>query len=336
MVAGFAAGQSASGPLVAQESTAVHRGLPPGEFPNEPLGGQKGESQAEPQAADLVESAGQLDGGHLAYVQYLLAQIPPALQQAAHQPASAAVLVRALFCLSRPEQGEQRIRALAQPGDGALAEQVRQLSALPAQTQLLLFDLAMPSVAALSKPDRHALLQALGQLAQPDLDAGLFDLLLLVRLYAGASEDGEPGGVESGSDTKSLRSGNRGAAMNLLFSGLALAAGSGPDSERAFAAACDRAPVSYAWRVLPGAQLTPGALIGACRRLARLHPERKRALVAACEAAVIENSSVSLAEGQLLRVICALLAVPVPPLLPGQLRYLASAESLEWPLRLSL
>jgi hypothetical protein len=215
---------------------------------------------------------------------------------------------------------------LAVAGDQAWAERVRELSTLSAPARLLLFDLALPSVLALPMTDRDALLRALDRLAEPDLAAGLFDLLLLVRLQTEVDKHGDSGDREPDPDATARTGGNAGAAMNLLFSALARAAGRGTDVERAFAAASARAPASYRWRLLPDGRLSAGALIGAGLRLARLHPSRKRALVAACAAAVVENRRVSLAEGQLLRVICSLLAVPVPPLLPGQLRYLASLD----------
>ncbi|EIC19647.1 M48 family metallopeptidase [Thiorhodovibrio frisius] len=275
----------------------------------------------------LVQSAGQLEAGHLAYVQHLMTQIAPEIQQAAHQPQSAALLVQALFCLSRPDQSNHRMQVLAPPKGLALADWVRLLSALPAQAQLLVFDLALPSLQALPQRLRADLLRQLAELAAPDLDAGLFDLLLLVGVQAGASAHADLVSIASDPvDSIVDNSIGKGAAMNLVFSCLARAAGTGADVERAFAAACAQAPEPYAWRLLAGTGLRPGALIGAGRRLARLRPERKRALLAACEAAVVENASIRLAEGQLLRVICALLGVPMPLLLPGQLRHFAEVN----------
>ena len=60
----------------------------------------------------------------------------------------------------------------------------------------------------------------------------------------------------------------------------------------------------------------------ALSRLAALKPRFRKGLVEACAEAIIHDRRIRPVEGELLRAVCDALDCPMPPLLPGQFRFM--------------
>jgi hypothetical protein len=112
--------------------------------------------------------------------------------------------------------------------------------------------------------------------------------------------------------------------LRVLLSFLAYAGAQSQDNaDGAYAAAAERAPVDNLEPVLARDQLQLKDLDQALSRLAALKPRFRKGLVEACAAAIVHDQRIRPAEGELLRAVCDALDCPMPPLLPGQFKFMA-------------
>jgi Zn-dependent protease with chaperone function len=270
----------------------------------------------EPQA--VVERVGVIDPAGRAEAAALLRSCPEALQEAIRQPFSCVALIQALLLDARPEVRRVQVKELSTFVDAAmLAETARLLQsvdAVPPAQRLLLADLAMPALRALSAPQLAELERALHLLVHADGRVDVFEFALeqvLRRRIAGLARP-------SRSHAQRV-SGLRPLLPHAVLL-LSVLAHQGHEDEGeaqlAFVAGARRLVGGAAERValLHRDKVNLDAFGTALDHIARGAPAiRKQVLDAAAHCALADRE-VSVKEAELLRLVAIGLDCPMPPL----------------------
>ena len=249
----------------------------------------------------------------------LHAQIPAALAAAARDPRGALAVVFALAISEHPDLQAQQVQAVTQAFDAALGEAVKSLVAgmagLHPMLRLPLAQLAFPMLKRRPRPEVDLCVKTLDGLIHADgrVDLDEYCLAKLVQAQVVAALD-PAAGFKAG--TLKLA-----GAQDELRDLAALIAHFGNDddemAQRAFQAAMhDALPNASVLYALP--EDWQAALDHALATLVRLTPEGKQLTVRALTRAIAADGKVTLAESELLRVTCAVLGCPLPPLLGDQ------------------
>jgi Zn-dependent protease with chaperone function len=253
---------------------------------------------------------------HREYVRELLAAMPDAVVDAAHDPYGARALIYATLLDRNADVRAVQLAALQKLTDENVFELTLRL--VPAVNQLdvraflPLVDMTLPALRALSPSQYQEFSQCFVQLVQADERLGLFEWTLhqiLLRHLRPQFEKVHPPQIRY----YGLQ--QLGQQISVLLSTLARA--SQHNDDVAFAAGT-RHLTEVPVRMLPPKVCGVGALDTALRELAQTAPKLRARLVDACAACICADASVSLEEGELLRAVCDMLNCPMPPLLPGQ------------------
>ena len=246
----------------------------------------------------------------------LHAQIPAALAAAARDPRGALAVVFALAISEHPDLQAQQVQAVAQASDAALGDAVRSLVSrmidLHPMLRLPLAQLAFPVLKRRPRPEVDRCVTTLDGLIHADgrVELDEYCLAKLVQAQVVAALD-PAAGFKAG--TLKLAD-----AQDELRDLAALLAHFGNDddetAQRAFQAAMhDALPSASILYALP--EDWQAALDRALATLARLTPEGKQLTVRALTRAIAADGKVTVAESEMLRVVCAVLGCPLPPLL---------------------
>lgn len=249
----------------------------------------------------------------------LHAQIPAALAAAARDPRGALAVVFALAISEHPDLQAQQVQAVTQAFDAALGDAVKNLVAgmagLHPMLRLPLAQLAFPVLKRRPRPEVDLCVKTLDGLIHADgrVDLDEYCLAKLVQAQVVAALD-PAAGFKAG--TLKLAD-----AQDELRDLAALIAHFGNDddgtAQRAFQAALhDALPNASMLYALP--EDWQAALDRALATLDRLTPEGKQLTVRALTRAIAADGKVTVAESELLRVTCAVLGCPLPPLLGDQ------------------
>ncbi|HJP99214.1 MAG TPA: M48 family metallopeptidase [Rhodanobacteraceae bacterium] len=291
-------------------------------FPATPSTGTNGAALPAQGVARTVTAAGVLarvgSPGSADYraAAQLHARIPPAAAAAARDPRGAIAVLLALAISEHPDLKAQQLQVVAKAFDAASADAVQglvtDLADLHPMLRLPLAQLAFPALKRRPRPEIDRFVQTLDALIHADgrVDLDEFCLAKLVQSQVVAALD----------PSAHFKPGTRklGDARDELRDLAALLAHFGNDDEdsarRAFQAAMQEAlpgtSVMYAlpddWRA---------ALDRSLEALAQLAPEGKQLTVRALTQAIAADGKVTVAESEMLRVVCAKLGCPLPALL---------------------
>src|SRR5690348_15723720 len=267
-------------------------------------------------AAGVLAQVGSPGSADYRAAEQLHARIPPAAAAAARDPRGAIAVLLALAISEHPDLKEQQLQTVAKAFDAASADATQRLtgdlSDLHPMLRLPLAQLAFPALKRRPRPEIDRFVQTLGALIHADgrVDLDEFCLAKLVQSQVVAALDPsahfKPG-------TRKLTD-----ARNELRDLAALLAHFGNDDDdsarRAFQAAMQEA--------LPGASVMyalpedwQAALDRALEALTHLAPDGKQLTVRALTRAIAADGKVTVAESELLRVVCAELGCPLPALL---------------------
>jgi len=246
----------------------------------------------------------------------LHAQIPAALAASARDPRGALAVVFALAISEHPDLQAQQIQAVVQAFDAALGDAVQslvsQMSDLHPMLRLPLAQLAFPVLKRRPRPEIDRFVKTLDGLIHADgrVDLDEYCLAKLVQAQVVAALD-PSAGFKAG--TLKLAD-----AQDELRDLAALLAHFGNDddegAQRAFQAAMhDALPSASILYALP--EDWQAALDRALAALDRLTPEGKQLTVRALTRAIATDGKVTVAESEMLRVACAVLGCPLPPML---------------------
>jgi hypothetical protein len=160
--------------------------------------------------------------------------------------------------------------------------------------------------------EREELRAAAQRLAEADDQLDVFECCLTLLLEAGLRE-----GLER-SDEHGSRSLSQSAdAVRALFAILAMQGTEGEErARRAYEAGLQHLFPGSPTEFAPPARW-PEALRLALAELAALRPSAKKLLIEGLVHTVAHDRRLSVAEGELLRTVCAVLHCPLPPILAG-------------------
>jgi hypothetical protein len=218
----------------------------------------------------------------------------------------------ALFALVLGD-GELRKTQLALIEEGSGAEVARQsarfadaLKPLGARVRLPVLELVIPTLKQLPGPARERLLERIKAIIEADRKVTLGEFVLLTLCRSHIQRE------EKRSSTVKHRSIQAVAAETEVVLSLLAHAGKGG------MAAFDRgmAALGVAGGVLRSpSELSIAAVESALNELKLLAPLKKPLVIKACVAAAMADDKLTLAEGELLRAVCAALDSPLPPIL---------------------
>jgi hypothetical protein len=257
-------------------------------------------------AAQSVALVGALDATRVDYARRLIERVPARLRDAVRTREGAPAAVVALLLAPAAPVMEQQLAAVEAAAGAALAQAARALApdarALGAQFRLPVLDLALPALKGAG--DARPLLAAVEAVIHADRRVSLheFVVLTLLRMQLQPPTDGRERSVSE----------LRGEIRTLLS--LLAHAGTQAEAGRAFAAGARELGLT-ASLPLAREQLSLAAAATALEQLRRLAPMAKAELVRALFATVTFDGKVRVAEAELMRLVGATLACPVPPLL---------------------
>jgi Zn-dependent protease with chaperone function len=258
---------------------------------------------------------GRIEPDDLDRAHRLIAGIPAALHEAAHDPSGARALMHALLLSTDPEVRRQQLahlQAEAEPGvgDGA-ARDVGLLDELPHELRLPLVQLAVPALKTLSETQYRRFLDNLVVMVRADAAISRFEWILHQVLLKELRPHFE--GVSRRRSGQRRIEQEHGACAALLS---ILARTGHADEARARSAftigmrALDLAETGFN----PDPDPDQRALTAAMRRLRRLHPLARPRLLKAAVATAEQDGVLQTGERDLLQGIAAALDCPLPPL----------------------
>lgn len=329
--AGLAAGLAADGGA-AQRASAPHRAdqgadrggqTPSDQAPAIPRrGGGRGGQRIKLDANQVMGSMGQTSQEHVDYARGALEAIPQPIRQAARDTYSAAGVVFALLIDVDPSTRQKQIAMLADQLTEALAEETRRYVHLMADLdptyRLPLVEILVPALRQMSAGQHAKFVDILDRLIQADHQVDLFEFslekLLKHRLKASHGEGGRR--VAQFYAVTALRD-----EIALLLSCLAYAGHDDIGSaEVAFRQALKCLKSSSARQrvtMLGKGECSLAELDGALDRLALATNVIKEQVVNATAHCVLADEEVTIEEAELLRAVCEVMDVPLPPFLPG-------------------
>jgi Zn-dependent protease with chaperone function len=270
---------------------------------------------------ELVARIGTVSPEHVAFGALLLASIPGELQQAAKEPYTARALALCLL-LDGERQRDQAALAAIAASDRALAQDVARLlpavAARGAPAHLPILDLCLPSLRQLSASQRQDLLELVGRLQSGSggrMGAYCIATLLRTRLADPLQSATGSGTIQS---VQPLWPKLHVLLSALARAGVADGAGApGGDEQEALlalrAAASRLIPDGGTSALLSAQECGAGALDAALSAIGQAAPGVKRRIVTACAWCVAADGVVTVAEAELLRVVCSCLGCPMPP-----------------------
>jgi Zn-dependent protease with chaperone function len=262
-----------------------------------------------PVAAALVGSIGNPTSEHVDHARRVLDEIPAGVRDATGNEAGARAVVFALLLGA----DETRLKQLSQIREDAGADLAAQcsgfadaLAPLGPRARLPLFTLALPALKALPQDGRDRVLRLVRRLVEADgkVSLGEFVLQTLLRRYLGPQVKGAPQ-----AKYREVSSVARESAVVLSL--LAHAGGGGM-----FAFNKGMEALGIEGGVFSTtAELRFDLVDGALNELKALAPLKKPVFIKACVAVAMADDRLTLAEGELLRAVCAALDSPLPPIL---------------------
>ncbi len=271
-------------------------------------------------ASRAVADVGQPKAGHVALAEQLLARMPEALRDAAHDPFGARAVIYAML-LDRDPASESRARQwthLEAHADKAVLEMTRKIepliSNLDTALRLPLIDIALPTLRHMTISQFEPFEKSIDALIRADRRMDTFEWVLagLLRRHLTPHYRNVR---KPRVDYYSLRT--LGRECGVLLSALARAGGEKTAAREAFTrAARHLEPVRVPW--LDADQSDLAQLDAALEKLNTAAPALKKSLLEATAACVLADQQVTWREVELLRAVADRLDCPMPPVLIGR------------------
>ncbi|AVP99013.1 peptidase M48 Ste24p [Ahniella affigens] len=240
--------------------------------------------------------------------------LPDSLKQIARRPEQAETLLLAL--LIDPEHRQPQFRAIAAAHGQAVVEAVRallpELAILHPMMRLPLANLAFPSLRRRPRPELDAFVALIDQLAKADGTVSPYEFCLAALLRAQVIDFLDPARARAMGRLK-LHDGQQ-EALCLLALVAKFGHDRAADAERAFQVAASTVYQGEAHRYAPPANWH-APLAAALAKLDRLDATGKQILIEALVRGISQDGLLSVPEAELLRVVCAALHCPLPPIL---------------------
>jgi len=271
----------------------------------------------------ITAMAGSPTTAHVDHARGLLDQLPDSLRQAVREPFSARALVAALLLVEdeaiRSQQLEVITAKIGQPATDESLRLAAPIGTLDPQLRLPLVELVKSTLQQLSPEQYRSFREMVIELVKADNNWSLFEFamqrLLIRRLdqhFAGRKPPRVRypaiGGLQN--------------ELSDLMSALAyVGAQSQQDADAAFQQAVAAIGPDYAFVLRRREECSLAKIDAALNKLAESSPPIKKKVLNAAAAAVFADGVVTLAEGELLRVVGDSIDCPLPPLLPGAAKH---------------
>ncbi|MFK7789999.1 MAG: M48 family metallopeptidase [Phycisphaeraceae bacterium] len=303
------------------------QGIPgmPGGLPGAILGGAiiadaagAGGAVQTPQNS-AVDQIGQVSPTHVAYMRKLLAQIPDALKDAAHDPEHARAVIYTVLLDVDSKVREKQLEFIAKNADPAITKLTKELAEqageLPKDARLPLIDMAVPALREMSAEVYARFKTKVDSLAKADGRIDLFEWVLqrlLVR-HLDLHFDNKPDPKARYDNLKTLAN----PCANVLSALAHIGQRDEADAQKAFDAGAAELSIGQL-RMFDRASVKLQEVGKSLDTLMLATPREKQKLIRACAKTISADGEVSRGEGELMRAVADSLGVPMPPLLPGQ------------------
>jgi Zn-dependent protease with chaperone function len=321
--------QGAKGPSRSPIPGAGDATLPgvPGGLPGAIVGGaiiadamsKQGGGASGANGGSAVDQIGRVSPDHVEHMRELIESIPEPMKQAAHEPEHARAAVYAVLLSGDAQVRDQQLGFIAKNADPAITELTRELvssaATLPKEARLPLIDMAVPALREMSDEVYTRFKTKLDGLIKMDGRVDLFEWVLQRLLLRHLDLH-----FVSRPDPKVQYYNLRGLAepCATVLSALAhIGQRDASQAEQAFAAGVSELQIG-SLDMLDRKGVRLDAVGKALDQLVLASPREKQKLVRACARTIAADGEVSRGEGELMRAVADSLAVPMPPLLPGQ------------------
>jgi Zn-dependent protease with chaperone function len=270
---------------------------------------------------ELVASAGHPGRDHVTFAQELRQSIPESLYDAAHSVELSLLLVIALV-IDRSGESSARQLALAEEQLGSeRARVVRrlhdELAAISPEYRLPLLEIAFPALKLRPEAQLEYVVKLASRLIDVDGRVDLYEYCFYRVLRTSLGQAIDPPGRQG--PRRVARRDLRQAAVDLLTVVADYGHEDDDHSQRAFEAG--RAKFGK-WAenhtYSSKEQYSLATLDRSLDLLAALNGKGRRAMLEAITTVAVHDNEITVAEGELIRTICASLDVPLPPLVTGQ------------------
>ena len=308
-------------PLAGEEGIEALPGMPGGMLGSVIGGAVMADAAAggAPVKQSAVDQIGQVSPTHVSYMQQLLATIPQAMKDAAHDPQGARAVVYVVLLDSDGAVRGKQLEFVAKHADPAVTKLTKELaeqaSDLPKEARLPLIDMTVPALREMSGSEYDLFKKQVDALVRADGRVDLFEWVLqrlLVR-HLDLHFDAKPDPKVQYYSLKPL-SGQCAAVLSALAH---IGQRDPVDVKTAFdAGAGELNLLDVALQDRKAVKLK--AVGKALDDLMLASPREKQKLIMACARTIAADGEVNRGEGELMRAVADSLGVPMPPLLPGQ------------------
>lgn len=251
---------------------------------------------------------------HVEFATDLKSGLPPVLVAAAHQRDRAIDVVLALL-LSRAGELRAASETLISECLGSTRREsasslISLVADLPSSAYMPLALIALPAIKRRPEPELVAITDCLDALIRADDRIDVFEFALARLVRQDLSESRHPGNDRASSKLHQVET-----EAVLLLSVLAAHGGSEERAQRAFAAGMTALYPRSAHRFTAMSAHWPEQLDNALTVLDKLIPPAKESLVLALATTAMFDGGLTVEEAELLRLACAALHCPLPPVL---------------------
>ena len=265
----------------------------------------------------VVESAGQPQVEHVAYARELRGSIPGDLYDAAHSRDLSMLLALALLLDPSGKSLESQKRLIEERLGSERARVINgyyeKLQELPGEHRLPLLELLFPALKLRPEPQLGFLLDLASRLIEIDGAVDLYEYAFYRILHINVHQAVKP------SFRRPANPASRAEVRKCVIDLLTVVAEHGhddPDEQRlAFEAGRDTLPKWAATAEFrPQRRYSVSTLDHSLDVLLVLNGKGRRSLLRAASTVAAHDGQLTVAEGELIRVICATLDVPLPPI----------------------
>jgi len=267
-------------------------------------------------ATAISEKVGQVGTLHIDQAQALRLALPQSFREFAESGGRARALVLALLVSRDDAVREQQFSLLAKTTSveelGIVRDTVPVAASLEPMLRLPALLQIFPTLRRLPIAERQSLAKLADNLIRADARVEVFEFCL-AHLLATLLRDE----IEARSPHGNLSLEDGAAEIQVLFATLAHAGAD--DSRRARMAYEAGMQMVLPMRRPPYVEIAdwPQRLTASLRRLEKLQPFAKKAVIEGLVKTIAHDDLLSISEAELLRTVCAALHCPLPPLLPG-------------------
>ena len=266
-------------------------------------------------ASQLVNKVGRPDDGHIAHAQAVRLAVPQPVRELTESPGGAQALVIALLISNDAAVRDRQLEMVAKSTNAASLSVIQRVipltQTLDPMLRLPVLQRAFPALRRLTPPQRKVLAKLVSDLIHADSRVDVFEYCLAKLLETLLNDE-----VQAAAPHGTLTLDAVESELALLF---AVAAQIGAPDERAARMAYEVgistvlpmrrpsfAPVSD-WQM---------KLSAALPRLMQMHPMAKQVVIEGLVKTIANDEMLMDEEAELLRMVCALLQCPLPPMLP--------------------